>query len=169
MGQGYARLGSMGTIADRFWKHVEIGEEGSCWMWRGAVQRGYGAVRLTFPGRVRRQVNANRVAFVLAYGPIETGDHVMHACDTPLCVNPAHLMVGSRSDNMRDSVEKGRFRAVGGSPRRLTPKEREGVGAALDDGEPIRAIARRFSTSPVTVRRYRSQRTGEMSRHGEML
>ena len=34
---------------------------------------------------------------------------VMHTCDMPACVNPAHLRVGTQLNNVRDSIAKGRW------------------------------------------------------------
>lgn len=51
---------------------------------------------------------AHRVAFRLANGDIAKGLHVLHSCDTPGCVNPKHLSVGSHKENMLDKAAKGR-------------------------------------------------------------
>ena len=34
---------------------------------------------------------------------------VMHSCDTPRCVNPAHLSQGTQADNAHDRDRKGRW------------------------------------------------------------
>jgi hypothetical protein len=54
---------------------------------------------------------AHRVAWRLTGKPlIPDGAVLMHACDNRLCVNPAHLSIGTQRDNVRDAVEKGRAR-----------------------------------------------------------
>lgn len=37
------------------------------------------------------------------------GVDIMHSCDNRLCVNPAHLAIGTRSENMKDAYNKGRI------------------------------------------------------------
>ena len=73
-----------------------------CWLWTSALSRNYGAFWLN--GRYQR---AHRVSWQLYVGKIP-GGQVLHRCDTPLCVNPSHLFLGSQSDNIRDAVQKGR-------------------------------------------------------------
>lgn len=77
-----------------------------CWDWNGAknVRNGYGS--LYAEGRAWK---AHRVSYEHHVGPIPEGMKVLHACDNPPCVNPAHLGVGTQRDNMRQASERGRF------------------------------------------------------------
>lgn len=72
-------------------------------MWTGCVVRRYGQMR--WHGERHR---THRLSWILANGPIPDGLWVLHHCDVPLCVNPAHLFLGTVQDNKRDEVAKGR-------------------------------------------------------------
>lgn len=87
----------------RFWEKVEKGD--GCWMWTGCLSSaGYGRINLR--GSV---VYAHRFSYALAHGVKPTrGVVVMHSCDEPRCVNPAHLRLGTLADNNRDKAQKGR-------------------------------------------------------------
>lgn len=73
------------------------------WMYKVAGPMKYGVVYVN-----GREVYAHRRAWELTYGPIPLGMQVLHRCDTPPCINPEHLFLGTQSDNMRDKVRKGR-------------------------------------------------------------
>lgn len=81
----------------------EADPNSGCWLWTGAVNaKGYG--RATFSGEA---VKAHRLAYRLFGGELGNG-HVCHRCDTPSCVNPDHLWLGTNTDNVRDKIAKGR-------------------------------------------------------------
>lgn len=40
----------------------------------------------------------------------------MHRCDTPACVNPGHLFLGSQQENVADMDSKGRRGKTGPTP-----------------------------------------------------
>lgn len=90
----------------RFWRKVDKRAAGECWPWLGGLQgKGYGQ----FYREKHRPVGAHRYSWELANGrPVPPGMQVMHSCDNPPCVNPAHLSVGTCADNRRDCSDKGR-------------------------------------------------------------
>lgn len=93
--------------AGNFWSLVEKGD--GCWLWQGRKGPfGYG--HFTVAKLRTGPVHAHRVAYVLAHGAIPARRCVLHTCDNPPCVNPAHLRLGTHRDNMRDASAKKRTR-----------------------------------------------------------
>jgi hypothetical protein len=92
-------------LGKRLMAKVEKDTVSGCWNWTGATSHGYGAIQM-WP-KVQR---AHRVAYEYFVGPIPIGKLLRHICDNKRCVNPAHLLPGTKSDNGRDSVERGQFR-----------------------------------------------------------
>lgn len=86
----------------RFWFHVRKSE--SCWHWCGPVYGNNGYGRFMYDNRI---IPAHRFSWLLHKGCAADLD-VLHSCDNPLCVNPAHLSTGTHADNMRDRNRKGR-------------------------------------------------------------
>lgn len=95
------RLGGAFTAFER---HALPEPMSGCWLWMASVNnRGYGLLQTAeFKGY------AHRFSYREFCGEIPAGMHVCHRCDTPSCVNPSHLFLGSAQDNMRDCVRKGR-------------------------------------------------------------
>ena len=146
------------TLA-RFWSKVDKNgptpahcpELGPCWVWTAAsMPGGYGAFRIV-PSRL---VRAHRVSWEIAYArPVPAGLLVLHSCDNPPCVNPAHLFIGSYKDNMQDAARKGRLnfpphvRARGDrSGARLHP-ERLARGEAHGNAKLTESLVRRIRTA----------------------
>jgi hypothetical protein len=76
-----------------------------CWIWRGPKNRlGYGRIGV---GKAVREL-AHRFSWSLHRGAIPGDLCVLHKCDTPACVNPDHLFLGTRPENTNDMVAKGR-------------------------------------------------------------
>ncbi len=93
----------MKTLAERYWNKVDRREEG-CWGWHGLKDRhGYGQIRVN-----DKLVVASRIAWELAKGPIPDNVNVLHKCDNPGCTRIEHLFLGTRKDNSKDMIAKGR-------------------------------------------------------------
>ncbi len=123
-----------------------------CWLWTAHTNGGgYGTFKIA-----GRQVLAHRVSWTHYVGPIQDDLRVLHRCDVRSCVNPAHLFLGTLSDNMRDMVAKGRqvLGAVGEQQwkARLTAAQ---VLAIRADTRPGPAIAREYGVCTSTVFRVR--------------
>ena len=99
-------------LLERFWEKVPWAlPDDECWEWQGHCNRdGYGQIREG--GRDSRRLRAHRVSWVFYHGrSIPDGMIVMHLCDTPSCVNPQHLQLGTPADNTRDMMQKGRHQS----------------------------------------------------------
>lgn len=133
----------MRPIEERFWEKVERRGPQDCWPWKASTFRtGYG--KFTVRGKAE---GAHRVAYHLRKGMIAVGLQVCHRCDNRLCVNPAHLFLGTAADNMADRDRKGRNARGAHHP---SAKLREHVSGVLElaaQGVSYRAIARQFGVS----------------------
>ena len=67
-------------------------------------------------------MRAHRVAYALANNTWPGEMMVCHSCDNPACCNPAHLWLGTNSENQDDSVNKGRRAHIKGASGENNPR-----------------------------------------------
>ncbi len=101
------------SLRDRLYACLDVsGGPDACWEWTGHRR----APRTSVLEYARMGVGGNRTGYVhrvswaVHYGPIPDGTLVCHRCDNPPCGNPAHLFLGTHTDNMADMLAKGRGR-----------------------------------------------------------
>lgn len=98
---------SVPQAASRFWIKVDrSGGPDTCWIWTGAQRQAFGYGMFSIG---RKSISTHRYSWLLHNGAIPDGLQVLHHCDNPRCVNPAHLFLGTQKDNVRDARDKGRL------------------------------------------------------------
>jgi hypothetical protein len=117
----------------------------ACWVFMGAGKgNGYGHVTVDL-----KQITAHRRAYELFCGPVPDGLDVCHSCDNRWCVNPDHLFVGTRLENMEDC--KSKRRTAGGTRKHLTERQIQEIRRRLLGGVPPRLVAQHLDVSYGTV------------------
>ena len=105
--------------SERFWDKVEIKGKEDCWTWSGSRSgSGYGQF---WDGT--RNIPAHW--YLLTIKPT-AGQEACHTCDNKLCVRPSHIFIGTRSDNMKDMVKKGRHNTGPGCRAMLKVRRQRG-------------------------------------------
>ena len=118
--------------------------DSGCMEFQGCIQSN-GYARATIK---RRTDYAHRHIYRLVNGPIDDGLHVCHTCDNRRCINPSHLFLGTRLDNMQDARSKGRIANGNRLPHTKLSKESISKIALLYAmGEKRMDIARDFGIS----------------------
>ena len=132
-----------------FWGRVD--KSADCWIWRGS-RNAYGYGIFLLPGE--RPVRAHRFAYEKTIGVISDGLVVMHSCDNPPCVNPAHLSTGTHLENSRDAARKGRnARGERNGHAKLTPTC---IQSIKHSSEPQAALAKHYGVSQSAISRVKS-------------
>jgi hypothetical protein len=119
-----------------------------CREWRGPVCKdGYGKTNLGNVATLR----AHRASYALAHDlPLPTfAGLVLHGCDNPLCINPAHLAVGTVKDNTHDRVSRGR--ALKGEAHAMAKLDADKVRAIRCDARSHAAIAREYGVHETLI------------------
>jgi hypothetical protein len=133
------------TLSQRLEHFSKVDAATGCWLWTASTNKsGYG--RLGVDGKV---FLAHRLAYAVAHGAIPDGMHVCHRCDTPACINPDHLFIGTNADNMLDKLSKNRqSKGSDFSSTKLTEAQ---VAAIRLDKRPQWVIAQDYGISQSQV------------------
>lgn len=134
-----------------------IEDENGCWIWQlGLYTPGYG---IAWDSVAKNNRGAHILAWERENGPVPDGLHVRHTCDVRACVRPSHLVIGTRSDNMQDMYERGRWNSgvktgEQNSNAKLTDAQVEEIRALWQAGGVSKtALARTYGVSDVWIGR----------------
>lgn len=152
------------TKQDRFQTKFVPEPNSGCWLWTGgSFSERYGRIKID-----GADLLAHRVAWELYRGEIPEGLCVLHRCDTPFCINPNHLWLGTHKDNHLDMVTKGREVYVNGERhgrRKLTADQvkqiRESISRKIRGTQ--RALARKFGVTDSNIAFIKNNRTWRLS------
>lgn len=162
------RFTRVGSVNERFFERAQIDLLSGCWNWIGTKNaKGYGVIAGVMDGQrlvpKGQQMLAHRVSWLMHCGPIPKGEGahgtvVMHTCDNPACVNPAHLRLGTQSDNVKDMVAKGR--KVSGTPSGVkhwnsSIKDQADIDLICATVGKTKELAERFGVDVCTIKRIR--------------
>jgi hypothetical protein len=145
------------SMAERLLRSSIEEPTSGCRIWLAAWDHsGYGLLTVEddVAPRGRKSVKAHRLAYQTWVGPIPPGYQVCHRCDTPSCIAPRHLFVGTADDNNRDMIAKRRARAPYGETHgraKFSDDIIRAVSAATQTGENQYEIAARFNMTQSMV------------------
>jgi hypothetical protein len=111
------------SSTERFWSYVT--KSPGCWGWSGPRNRdGYGKFSAD-----SKRVSAHRFGYQLLVGSIPSGMEIDHSCRVRSCVNPAHLQIATRKQNVENiDVQRTSTTGVRGVGRSMGGKFRARVG-----------------------------------------
>ena len=134
------------VFQDRFWRKVDVLGPDECWPWKASVgsKSHYGNMWCIIDGRKTCR-DAHTIAWMIAKDQIPKGKDVMHRCNSKLCCNPAHLLVGSRSENIKMALRDGLLRT------KLSPHKARLIVGARRRGKLVIESAGRYKVKAIDV------------------
>ncbi len=148
------------TLA-RFWSKVDRKGPDDCWMWTGTrqVPLKNGMQYGHFGTYDHKTINhrAHRFSWMLANGRIPDEMVIMHKCDMPLCVNPNHLQLATRRENLQDMEDKGRV--AKGENQGYSKLTRDQVRAIRACDTPPSELAKVYDVHPTCITSVRTRKS----------
>ena len=137
-----------------FEKRYVLDPQSGCWLWIGStVTDGYGV------WKAHGQRAAHRGSYVMHRGAIPDGMHVLHSCDMPNCVNPAHLRLGTHQENMADLRAKGRAYGAAGAANKAAKLTEVQAMSIMADPRSCAKISIEYGISKHSVDNVRNGKT----------
>ena len=129
---------------EKFYKYFRIGNQSECWRWTGNAH-------YPDPNRLIGTITFNAkswtshvVSFMVHNGlRVRPDGFICHHCDNSICVNPAHLYLGTPQSNVRDRQARNRFRH-GKNQRMLTNEQVSNIRELLKTGLTCKQVANKI-------------------------
>ena len=144
-------LNAYTSLKDAVLSHTNVKGRDECWLWTGTKRgkTGYGCLKFA-----KKMLNAHRASYIAHYGEIPEGQLVCHTCDNRLCVNPAHLFLGTYRDNYQDAKRKDRnTRGERHANSKLTDADVVAIREAYRTRErgTVAALCKQYGVNPSTI------------------
>lgn len=138
---------------ERFMGPLLTSEIKNCIPWTGAKggNQKHGQIRI-----LKKLIYSHRLSWEVHFGPIPKGRVVCHKCDSPICVNPYHLFLGTQSSNLMDAARKGRW------PGRLSKDIADQIRAeCAPKRKPLKELSAKYGVSMTAISYILNRRTYE--------
>lgn len=146
------------SAKERLNKFIKVNEENQCWIWTGGKnKKGYGS--LSYNGKT---TIAHRLSYELYIGQIPNEMLICHHCDTPSCINPGHLFLGTNLDNSNDKFSKGRNKSSPGQRNgnsKLTDDQVRSIKKKLKNGVKVSDISKQYEVSETNISYIKKEKT----------
>lgn len=139
-----------GGLWEALLSRIEILDEGSCWLWTGALDTsGYGKLNGKVDGK-GKTFAGHRVSLEASSGVRLGSLHALHRCPNRNCCNPSHLRPGTNADNVQDREEFGSGSSGVGNGRAILNEKQvyDMLSETIGSVDPVYAhVARRYGVS----------------------
>lgn len=144
----------------RFWSKVDTSGDNGCWNWiAGKSSKGYGQFKVN-----GKMVSSIKISYSQINGVIPCNMIIRHTCDNRACVNPSHLILGTKKQNSEDMVLRGRSN-TGEKHHNHRLKEAD-VLVIFNSKEKYFILANMFNVSVHTIRDIKSgRRWSSLTKH----